>query len=188
VTIGFPTAEDDSPEGKRRTRVRALESLVDERAKTITSTTGELVWHYGTRRFEIRSAKTQGVVGFVGGETIVLPAVEAKVTTPFVSLIFTPLDDVPLTQSRRILITVMARDKQTGSEFSEDWSELTAIGGPPLLMEPVQATIRFVGDRPTHVRPLDLYGVPREQSLEVTGNGEFVIDGKSETWYYEVTR
>ncbi len=188
VTIEFTDDWEKQPEGKRRTQVRVLGSLMDDDAKTITSTTGQLVWHYGARRFEIRSPKTQGVVGFVGGKTIELPGVEVKVTTPFVSLIFTPLDDADLQLSRRILITAMARDKQTGSEFNADWSELTAVGAPPLLMEPVQATIRFAGDRPTKVRPLDLYGVPRQQSLSIAADGQFLIDGTQQTYYYEVVR
>ncbi|MEM9658348.1 MAG: hypothetical protein AAF961_08310, partial [Planctomycetota bacterium] len=130
----------------------------------------------------------QALVGFAGGQSFQLPDVEVNVETPFVSLIFTPLDNLALRDSQRILITAMARDKQTGSQFNEDWSQLLVEGGPPLLMEPVQATIRLAGDRPQAIRPLDLYGIPQETVLEVQPEGSFTIDGTSQTYYYQVTR
>jgi hypothetical protein len=108
--------------------------------------------------------------------------------TPFVSLLITPLDSLPLSESRRLLITAMARGKQTEAEFSEDWSELRRIGRPPLRMEPVQATIRFRNASPAEVRPLDLYGVPREQFVEIGEDGAIRIDGRYRTWWYQVLR
>lgn len=162
--------------------------LHDEANELVNSSTGELVWKYGERRVEIRSPKTQGVVGFAGGRQVALPDAYVELETPFVSLIFTPLDNLRLRESRRILVTAMARDRQTGSEFNEDWTQLVVEGRPPLLMEPVQASIRFEGARPTRVRPLDLYGVPRELPLDIREDGTFSIDGRSQTYYYEVQR
>lgn len=161
----------------------------DRNKKVITSSTKELAWHYGERYFEVRSPKTQAVVGFAGGRTIRLPGVTAHIKTPFVSLIFTPLDDRPLVQSRHILITAMARDKQKGAEFNPDWSRLTTMGGPPLLMEPVQADIQFKSGKPVMVRPLDFFGVPKPgKPLAMASDGRFRIDGTHATYYYEVKR
>lgn len=165
-----------------------LSATGNPRTKTITSTTGQLVWRYGDRIVEVRSPKTQGVIGFAGGTTVELPDVAVQVVTPFVSLLFTPLDNANLRDSKHVLITAMARDKQTGSEFNEDWSELLVEGRPPLLLEPVQARIRLAGARPKTVRPLDLYGVPRDGQLKVNDDGTFEIDGTSRTYYYEVLR
>jgi len=180
VTIEF--TDDGTSE------LQNLSSWHNPGTKTITSTTGQLVWNYGDRIVQVRAPKTQAVVGFAGDRTIELPGVTADIKTPFVSLIFTPLDNADLKDSRHILITAMARDKQTGSEFNDDWSRLITRGGPPLLMEPVQAVIRLNGGRPQQVRPLDLYGVPQEKNLEVQADGSFQIDGTSRTYYYEVRR
>jgi hypothetical protein len=179
VTIEFADGED------RRTD---LDQNHDERSQTLISTTGELVWRYGDRIVEVRSPKTQAVIGFAGGRTIQLPGATVSVDTPFVSLLLTPLDNLNLAESRRILITAMARDKQTGSEFNEDWSRLISMGGPPLLMEPVQATLRFAGERPQSVRPLDLYGAPKSDSIALSADGSVRIDGRFQTYYYEVRR
>ena len=82
----------------------------------------------------------------------------------------------------------MARDKQTGAVYNADWSRLEQLGGPPLLMEPVQATLRIKGATPAQVRPLDLYGVPKKKTIEVKPDGSFTIDGTYQTYYYLVER
>ncbi len=97
VTIGFRK--------QPQTTAADLTSFHDEGAKKLTSTTNQLIWHYGTRRVEVRSAKTQAVIGFAAGKRVELPSVQAEIKTPFVSLIFTPLDNEPLADSRHILIT-----------------------------------------------------------------------------------
>ncbi len=179
VTIAF----DDEP-----SRLENLSQFWNEAETTLTSSTGELTWNYGERFVEVRSPKTQSVIGFAGGQSIELPAATVEIETPFVSLIFTSLDEQDVALSRHILITAMARDKQTGSEYSDDQSRLNVVGGPPLLMEPVQATIRLTGTDEVTVRPLDLYGVPRNEMVETSSDGSFRIDGSYRTYYYEVRR
>lgn len=179
VTIDFGSASANRLE---------VEPYWNRDAQTLTSTTGQLLWDYGRRRVEIRSDQTQGVLGFAGGETIRLPSVTVEMKTPFASLLFTPLDNEPLSRSRQILVTAMARDKQTGAEYNDDWSQLRRVGGPPLLMEPVQAVLKLQGDRPQEVRPLDLYGVPRKETIAPAADGSFTIDGTHRTYYYEIRR
>jgi hypothetical protein len=76
-----------------------------------------------------------------------LPA--AKVA---VALLFTALDGKPLTESQHILVTAMARDKQTNAEYNADGTQLTAIGAAA-LMEPVQATITLKAHRRSRLIP-----------------------------------
>lgn len=103
-------------------------------------------------------------------------------------MIFTPLDDKPLADSRQILITAMARDKQTGAEFNADWSKLVQVGGPPLLMEPVEAALLLAGSIPTSVTPLDGYGMATGATVPIESDGRFTIDGRYEAYYYEIKR
>ncbi|MFO8008576.1 MAG: beta-galactosidase [Candidatus Brocadiia bacterium] len=160
----------------------------DKTARVVRSMTGELVWDYGNRVVTVRSPKTQGVIGFAGGGDYELPAAQVTdVKTPFVSLLLTPLDEKPLAESRHILVTAMARDKQTGAEYNEDGTELLSVGLPPLLMEPVQATIALEGPPIGSVRVVDIYGVPTDRTVPVEAN-TFSIDGRYETYYYEVRR
>ena len=159
----------------------------DKEKRVVRSMTGELTWDYGKRVVTVHSAKTQGVIGFAGGGEYDLPGVRIQVKTPFVSLLFTPLDDQPLIESKHILITAMARDKQTGAEYNADGTQLLDAGKPPLLMEPVQATLTFKGAPIASVKVVDIYGVPTEREVPRKDNS-VTIDGRFATYYYEVSR
>lgn len=157
--------------------------------KTIRSTTDELVWDYGRQVITVQTPKTQAVIGRTGAGAFVLPGVEVSFKTPFVSTIFTPLDDQPLAQSQRILITALAQDKQTGTRYSADGAKLEATGTAPLLLEPVQATIKLAGPKPVSVTPCDHYGVPiAGSSVPIAADGSFTIDGTYRAYYYTVKR
>jgi hypothetical protein len=160
----------------------------DRDKKVLRSTTEELVWHYEDRYVEVRSPKTQALIGFAPSGIVSLPDVAVKLSTPFVSLIFTPLDDQELAKSKHILITAMARDKQTGAQYNGDQTQLIKMGSPPLLMEPVQAAIKLAGAAPKEVKVLDVYGVPTGGTVKTSQNGAFKIDGTYETYYYYVNR
>ena len=136
----------------------------------------------------VHSEKTQGVIGFAAGRTCDLPGVTVRMgPTPFVSLLFTPLDDRPLIESRHILITALAQDKQHGAVYLNDGTELIECGGSPLFLEPVQATFTFKGAPLTSVKVVDVYGVPTPRQVERSGN-TFSIDGRYATYYYEIQR
>jgi hypothetical protein len=165
-----------------------LSAFWDRQAQTIRSNTGQLTWDYGSKIVTIHSEKTQGVIGFAGGHTFDLPGVTVRIgQTPFVSLLFTPLDNRPLIESGHVLITAMAQDKQYGTVYNEDGTNLIETGGPPLLLEPVQAILTFKGAPLMSVNVVDVYGVPVTRQVERTGN-TFEIDGRYATYYYQVKR
>ncbi len=165
-----------------------LSAYWDRQGQMIMSNTGQLTWDYGNKVVTVRSEKTQGVIGFAGGSVFDLPAVTVEVgPTPFVSLLFTPLDNRPLIESAHILITAMARDKQYGTVYNEDGTKLIETGGPPLLLEPVQATLVFKGAAIASAKVVDVHGVPVDPQIERTGN-TFMIDGRYASYYFEVKR
>jgi hypothetical protein len=159
----------------------------DQAGETVASHTGDHLWDYGNEVVLVRSAKTQAIIGRAGGATWDLPGLTATVETPFVSLIFTPLDDLPLIDSEHILITALARDRQRGTEYSPDGTQLLEVGGPPLLLEPVQATITFLGEPIASFQRVDIHGVPSGEDLSWTGN-TIEIHGGHATYYYRVRR
>ncbi|MEX2093127.1 MAG: hypothetical protein WD971_10645 [Pirellulales bacterium] len=185
VTVGFDGGKGEQVDYSK---------FWDERKKTIRSATGELEWDYGHERIIVRTAKTQAIVGKTGdgksgGRAIELPDVAATFKTPFVSVIFTPLDDRPLKESKQILITALARDAQSGAKYNGDGTRLEAVGTAPLMLEPVQATLRLAGAKPRSVVPCDHYGVPMSgKRVEIAENGEFQIDGTHRAYYYDVRR
>jgi len=166
----------------------ALSDWWNPNAKLVRSSTGQLTWDYGKRVVLVQSDKTQGLIGFAASRSYDLPGVTIEnIDTPFVNLLLTPLDNRPLVESAHILITALARDKQYGTVYNNDGTELLDTGGPPLLLEPVQATIAFKGEPITSVKVVDVYGVPTERQLEHDDN-TIRLDGRYATYYYEVNR
>ena len=173
--------------GESKTELADFAKYWDESKRVIESATGELTWDYGNEVITVHARKTQAVIGKVMDKTISLPGVTAGFKTPFVSVIFTPLDDAPLGASKHILVTALARDRQAGASYSPDGSKLEKKGAPPLLLEPVQATLKFTGAKPSRVRALDHYGnVLRE--VPVSDDGTVQIDGRWRAYYYDVSR
>jgi hypothetical protein len=165
-----------------------LRDGMDRQGKLVRSNTGQLTWDAGHRVVTVHSEKTQGVIGFAAGRPYDLPGVTiADIACPFLVLLFTPLDNRPLLESGHILLTALARDKQRGTVYNEDGTQLLETGGPPLLLEPVQATITIKGGPLTSVRVVDVYGVPTDRQLDCSGN-TFRIDGRFMTYYYEINR
>lgn len=160
----------------------------DTSEKLIRSATGELTWNYGREVITVETNKTQAVIGKTGNGTFQLPSATLTFKTPFVSTILTPLDNKPLDQSERILITALARDKQTGTEYNSDGSVLKKTGTAPLLLEPVQAIIKLAGPKPMKVTPCDHYGYPLKSAVSIRTDGSFQIDGRHRAYYYEVRR
>ena len=175
-------------DGQEPSYLADLSTWWDKSAQTVRSKSGQLTWDYGKKVVIVHSKRTQGVIGFAGGGRYDLPGVTvADIATPFISLLFTPLDNRPLIASGHILITAMAQDKQYGTLYNADGTELIERGGPPLLLEPVQATITLKGGPVKSVKVVDVYGVPTDQQVERTDN-TFTIDGRYATYYYEVKR
>ena len=180
VTVGFDGGKSESAD---------FAKYWNEANKVIESATGELTWDYGREVITVHTPKTQGVIGKTGGGTFALPGVSVTFKTPFVSTIFTPLDNLPLAQSKHILITALAQDKLTGTRYDANGTALEAAGTPPLLLEPVQATLKFAGAKPVSVTPCDHYGVPMAgKSVPVAADGSVTIDGTYRAYYYEVKR
>jgi hypothetical protein len=185
LAIGRVTVK--AADGQERSTKAEWSKYWDQTAKIVDSMTGQLRWDYGKRVVTVQTEKTQAVIGFAGGDSYDLPGVNVKVKTSFVSIIFTPLDDKTLDKSAHILITAMAQDKQTGTRYNAAGTELIAAGAPPLLMEPVQATITFKGPPIASVKAVDIYGVPTAVGVARNAN-TFAIDGRYATYYYEVKR
>lgn len=155
--------------------------------KATDALSGGLHWDWENGFIRVNAGRTLGFIGSAGSRDVALDGVTATIKTPFVSLLITSLDDKPVAQSRHILITALARDKQTGARYSSDGKTLEAVGTAPLLLEPVVATLKF-STRPARVIPLDHYGVPMNQAVPVAADGSFTIDGTYRAYYYEVKR
>lgn len=182
--VGFKAAE-----GLPRSERLDWSTYWNQATGLIQSSTGELSWDSRARVVTVATARTQGLIGFAGGRTVDLPdfrlAVDAA--TPFASLLLTSLDGRPLATSRRMLVTALARDRQTGARYSADGKTLEYLGGPPLLLEPVQARITAKDGARLSLSALDPNGDKTGEGA-VGDRGELRISGIYGSYLYLLER
>lgn len=130
---------------------------------------------------------TKGVTGFAGGRTFDLGGVRVAMETPFASLLLSSADrNRPINRASRLIVTAVARERNTGMRYSEDGKRLEVVGSAPRRLEPVRASITLLGNRLFTVFLLDHDG--RRTTRAVAAEGRtFRIDGnRDQTPYYEV--
>ena len=154
----------------------------------IESTTGQLAWDTSDRGFfTVNTAGTKAVVGFTDGKEQTLGDVKVQLDTPFASLFLTALEPgADLASGKRALISVMARESNTGFTYFGPDKRVLKNGGPPILLEPVKATVTIANRPIASVNVLDHDGRRTGRTLPVT-DGRFTLDGaKDKAIYYEV--
>ncbi len=154
----------------------------------IQSETGQLRWDTSERGFfTVNTAGTKAVVGFTGGKEQTLGNVKVRLDTPFASLFFTAMEKgEDLANCKRALVTVVARQSNTGFTYFAPDNKVLNNGGPPILLEPVKATVTIAGRPVAEVNVLDHDGRRTGRTLKVT-DGRFTLDGvMDKAIYYEV--
>src|SRR5262249_9388956 len=106
---------------------------------------------------------------------------------PFAALFLTALDrESDLTNGKRALITALARQSNTGFTYFAPDNRVLNNGRPPILLEPVKATVAIANRPIAAVNILDHDGRRTGRTLAVT-DGRFALDGaKDKAIYYEV--
>jgi hypothetical protein len=158
------------------------------KGSVIRSVTKQLAWDTsGQGFFTVNTAGTKAVVGFTGGKEQTLGDVKIRLDSPFASLFLTALDRRDdLTKGKAALLTVVARTSNTGFTYFAPDNKVLNNGGPPILLEPVKATVTIAGRPIEAVNILDHDGRRTRRTLDVT-DGRFTLDGaKDKAIYYEV--
>lgn len=85
------------------------QAVIDAKATEVVTDTGEIKRNWLKGVYTINTAKTQAVLGWIGGEKIRLADTDFEVQTRNASVAVQSLDDVPVFQSKQILISLGAR-------------------------------------------------------------------------------
>jgi hypothetical protein len=142
----------------------------------------------------LQTDRLVGVAGFAGSGRLALGAVELQPGTPSCALWVQSLTDHPIAGSRHLLVTAVAAAAQTGMTFVDGrMLDVVDFGRPPMLRQPVRATIRIrteAGDAPWHAWLLDASGV-RAQEVELQTEERqviLVLDGEHPAQHIEMAR
>ncbi len=179
----IPVKFTDSP---KQTDIPDLNDYTDNTFNVIQSVTNELTWNHGKEKFfTINTAGTKGVVGFTGGNEIALDEWSVQVENPFAIVLITSLEqEKNLQGAKKILITCVAKGKNTGMSYSDSGDRLITKGTSPLLLEPVILRLKVSGKPEYRVEALDQDGMQTGKFLNVN-NGTVAIDGSANKtiWY-----
>ncbi|OEC35038.1 hypothetical protein SAMN05216600_11318 [Pseudomonas cuatrocienegasensis] len=85
------------------------QSLLNAGASESTTDTGELKRNWRKGIYTINTARTLAATGWIGGESIVLGALNIQVNTPNASVAVQSMDSTPVGQSRNLLISLGTR-------------------------------------------------------------------------------
>jgi len=158
------------------------------RGSAIVSATQQLAWDTaGQGFFLVNTAGTKAVVGFASGKPHKLGDVTIQLDSPYASIFLTALDrQATLEKTKNALLTVVARNCNTGFKYFALDTKVIDNGQAPILLEPVKAAIAISRRQIAAVHVLDHDGRRTDRELTVK-NGAFTIDGaRDQTLYYEV--
>lgn len=176
---------DFVPEAKATKKVD-LSKFVKDGA--FLSSTKELAWTPGGNprdgHFTVNTPRTQAVVGFTHGKAVQLADVAVRTQTPYAVIYVTSLDGQPIATSKHLLITTIARARNTGMKLVG--GELLAQGTGPILMEPVACELMMKRTGTPKVYVLDHDGRRTEKTVSPTGNRMKLDGGQTRAVYYEV--
>ena len=110
-------------------------SLIAQNSARVDSDNKELSRNWKKGYSTINTPRTQAAIGWIGGENLALIDVEISTSTRNASIIVQSLDDVPINQSRNIVISLAARSiPKSGDEL-------------PFLSEPVEGQLRIKANK-----------------------------------------
>ena len=157
-----------------------------------SSSTGQLRWTEGQSRhagfLTVDTPGTKAVVGFADGQWCKLGEVTITLLSRYGAVYVSARDpNADIASGKDLLVVAIARARNTGMKVFQD-NRLLMLGGPPVVMEPVKATIALARRGPMTVHVLDHDGCKTGRTLEFDEEGAFDIDGaRDKTCYYLVS-
>jgi len=161
---------------------------------TVVSSTGQLRWVNTTGSTNrggyvtINTPATKAFIGFAPGDSSLDLGDGYRITPKKgFSVIYLTAPDAgeTLGTAKEIIVTAMARVRNTGMELNEERSRITTVGEPPLQLEPVRAEVEvpFKGN----LSILDHDG--NQSVLERPFQDKFSIDGEvDKSPFYLITK
>ncbi|TVR50438.1 MAG: hypothetical protein EA425_09940 [Puniceicoccaceae bacterium] len=154
-----------------------LNRLIDEEARVIRNTNGQLEWHYGAGHVRVETPTSQGAAGFLAeAGRLEFSNLSLYSENSYGSLVAVALDDRPLAESARILIQAATRDQPHGystEPVGDDGAvRITTVGGYPLMVEKVRAEVVLKGRANARVTALDANGYPTNRSVRTENRGD----------------
>tara|TARA_R100000027_G_scaffold2734_2_gene2655 strand:+ start:2215 stop:6240 length:4026 start_codon:yes stop_codon:yes gene_type:complete len=161
---------------------------------TYYSDNGALITDWGTGTQLIDTGLTQAVSGFAGlREENATDNLTVELERPYGTVALTSADDLPIPESRRMLLVAAGRIQNTGTTFKKDENgkvRFTKTGKAPMLIEGLHGsvTLHNLEENDLIVYALDVRGRRLgEVPVERTGDGlHFKLNPQWKTLWFEI--
>ncbi len=163
-----------------------LDKWIDTIQHSINATNGQLQWHYGENAwFTINTPGTMGLVGFPPDSAVNIGDITIKTSNEFAVILISCMNPGQTIQTAdELVVTTLARAKNTGMVYNENHTELLEVGISPLLMEPVHLSLTVKGKGKATVTVLNHLGYKTGKTFN-SGDEEIILDGqKTQAFYY----
>jgi hypothetical protein len=101
-------------------------------------------WDADRGRLVIDTPFTEGVAGWPGEDAVTLGNLIFDIENTYGVVVASSAGTEPLSRTKRLLVTAIARVTPTGFRWVDEWKRETADPGrPPLLAEPVKGTVTW---------------------------------------------
>ena len=150
------------------------------------SENGILTWNKTDGIFTLNSDKSQGVVGFIKGRTLIMKNIKVAMQTDYCQVTAVSLDDLPIATSKSILLLAIARAQNTGQTWNATRTKIVNQGTEPILMEPVKGVVTLLGINSLFVHVLDHKGQRSGRMVatqKVAEGIQFSIGSEQSFWY-----
>jgi hypothetical protein len=163
----------------------------------IVSDTKELTWYTSdakTGLVTVETGRTQALIGFIKANHKSLKNLGADITNNFATIVLASMDERPLAQCAKMLLTTGSRVANTGQKWNDAHSGLGrgGQGQSPTLIEPVAGTVtlrNIQGASAVSAAALDGSGKPigNEIQAKKTADGWVLPIGDPVTTWYVVS-
>ncbi len=153
-------------------RVMNTSQYINTAAGTVKAASGELFWNYHAGWVTLNSPEARGVIGFLKkAGPVQLGHVVFKSNNEFGAILLIAMDKRPISQSRKMLLQVMTREKPFG--FKVRGPVITAMGAGPWNIRNVSATVAVpsLPGSPLSITPLDENANPLSTAILVQSKG-----------------
>ena len=158
-------------------RVGELTKFIHEDAKTVASSTDQLLLDYGRGLCQLSTPKAQGVSGFLKARGIFkLPDVEIRSGNDYATMLAVALDNQPLRESAKILVQVGTTERPMGWQTRPDVlgsrpaEQIGNFGHAPWMIVRADVTVALSNPHLKIARVLDPNGMPvKSIPLEISG-------------------
>ncbi len=168
------------------TKSPELTQWLDTINHIIKASNAQLEWHYGEKPwFSINTPGTIGFVGFLPSSPVIIGPVNITSKNEFAVILVSCMNPEETIQTaKQLVITTIARAKNTGMEYNENHTELLQVGNAPLLLEPVKLHLTIARKGNPNVTILDHMGYKTTNYLKPKDE-EMLLDGeKTHSIYY----